>query len=266
MNPQYGKLSFKKRIKKINEKQRPKSSCNVHSINYSISSTYGGVEMGRKKSMNNSNLTQLNNSCIYNDTYLLPSRYNSINISENYISTMKNKNKSKNLLYEDSIKLKTKINKLKKELALAKSNNHKKEEEIRKREKAIEVAKNKLKGNNSFGNLREENIIIKLKDNYQILKSRIKKQVEENNKLQNDIKELNINDLEKENNHNMTLLKNKITEYNYNLQFNLDFNNELNLCNFDKKEFFNNHEYIKKMQKIIEEKVQKLIQCEKIYK
>ena len=257
MNPQYGKLSFKKRINKINQKQRPNSSCVIRSVNYSISSTFGG-EGGRKKSINNSKLVQLNNSCMYNNTFLLPSKNNSINISESYISTKNIKNKDKNALYEESIKLKTKINKLKKELDLAKSNNHKKDEEIKKREKAIEIAKNKLKENNSFGNLKEENIIIKLKDNYQILKSRIKKQVEENNKLQNEIKQLNINDLEKENNNNLFLLKDKIDEYNVNLQFNLDFNNELNLCYFDKKEFINNHTYIEKMQKIIDEKSKKI--------
>ena len=257
MNPQYGKISFKKRINKINQKQRPNSSCVIRSVNYSISSTFGG-DGGRKKSINNSKLFQLNNSCMYNNTFLLPSNNNSINISESYISTKNIKKKDKDALYEESIKLKTKINKLKKELDLAKSNNHKKEEEIKKRERAIEIAKNKLKENNSFGNLKEENIVIKLKDNYQILKSRIKKQVEENSKLQNEIKQLNINDLEKENNNNLFSLKDKIDEYNVNLQFNLDFNNELNLCYFDKKEFINNHTYIEKMQKIIDEKTKKI--------
>ena len=171
---------------------------------------------------------------------------------------MNMKNNNKTLLYDESIKLKTKINKLKKELALAKSYNHKKEEEIKKRERAIEKAKNKLRENNSFGNLKEENIIIKLKDNYQILKSKIKKQVEENNKLQNEIKQLNINDLEMENNYNLALLKDKIDEYNNNLQYNLDCNNELNSYTFNKREFYDNHLYIEKMQKIIEEKTKKV--------
>ena len=255
---QLAKISFKKRMNKINQKKRPNSSCFIRSTNYSINSTYGGMERSRKKSMNNINLTQLNYSCIGNNTYLLPSKYNSINISENNIPTLNYKNKSKNLLYEDSIKLKIKINKLKQELDLAKSENRKKEEEIKKREKAIETAKNKLKENNSFGNLKEENIIIKLKDNYQILKSKINKQVEENNKLQNEIKQLNINELENENNNNLILLKEKINEYNDNLQFNLMFNDELNLCTFNKKEFFNNHSYIEKMQKKINEKTKKI--------
>ena len=258
MNPQYGNISFKKRIKKINQKQRPNSSCIIRSSNYSINSIQLGQNDSKKKLLNTKNLSQLNNTCIYNNTFLLPSKLNSINVSDNYMSTINLKNKSKNLLYEDSIKLKTKINKLKKELALAKSNNHKKDEEIKKREKAIEVAKNKLKENNTFGNLREENIIIKLKDNYQILKSRIKKQVEENNKLQNEIKQLNILDLEIENHNNLVSLKNKIYEYNNNLKFNLKCDNELSSYKFNKKEFFNNHIYIEKMQKLIEEKTRKV--------
>ena len=258
MNPQQGKISFKKRINKISQKKRPNSSCIIRSGNYSISSTYISGDPTRKKNLNNSNLTQLNNSLIYNNTFLLPSKFNSINVSENYISTTNLKNKNTKLLYEDSIKLKTKINKLKKELALAKSDNRKKEEEIKKREKAIENAKKKLKEKNSFGDLKEENIIIKLKDNYQILKSKIKKQVEENNKLENEIKQLNINQLEMENFNNMMLLQDKINEYNNNLQSNINFNNELNLFCFNKKEFINNHSYIKKMQKKLEEKSNKV--------
>ena len=202
------------------------------------------------------NLTQLNNSCISNSNsnILFPSKSNVINNSEHYISTMNLKNKNKNILYEDSFKLKLKINKLKQELELAKSDNRKKDEEIKKREKTIEAAKNKLKENNSFGNLKEENIIIKLKDNYQILKSRINKQIEENNQLQNEIKQLNLKILENANNNNLILLKDKINEYKENLEFNLFFNDELNFCTFNKKEFFNNHSYIEKMQRKINEK------------
>ena len=230
----------------------------VRSSNYSINCTQAGIDSSKKKILNTKNLSHLNSSYIYNNTFLLPSKLNSINVSESYVSTMNIKNNNKTLLYEESIKLKTKINKLRKELALAKSYNNKKDEEIKKRERAIEKAKNQLKENNSFGNLKEENIIIKLKDNYQILKERIKKQVEKNNKLQNEIKQLNLNDLEAENNNNLAILKDKIDEYKNNLQYNMDCNNELNSYTFNKREFYKNHLYIEKMQKLIEEKTKKI--------
>ena len=260
MNQQYGKLSFQKRIKKINKK-RPNSSFKIHSsYNNSINSTYGAVEGGRKKSMNNSCLTQFNNSCVYDNSFLLPSKNSSKINSEYYIATLKvgETKSNKILLYEDSIKLKTKINKLKKELALAKSDNRKKDEEIKRREKTIEMAKNKLKETNTFGNLKEENIIIQLKDNYQNLKSRINKQIEDNNQLFNDIKNTNLNELEENNINKLYFIKQNINEYNSNLQFNLDFNREMNLGELNRKEFINNHSIIEKMKKKLEEKQEKI--------
>ena len=250
MNQQYGKLSFQKRIKKF-QKKRPNSSCRIYSSNNSINSTHGGAEGGRKKSMNNSYLIQLNSSLMYDNNFLLPTKNTSIYNSENYIATLKAKETKGNkiILYEDSIKLKTKINKLKVELAFAKSDNRKKDEEIKKREKAIEMAKSKLIEPKTYGNLKEENVIIKLKDNYQYLKSKINKQIEENNQLMNEIKNTNLNALEENNNNKVFFIKKNINEYHNNLQYNLGFNDELTLCEQNKKEFINNHSNIEKMKK-----------------
>ena len=76
--------------------------------------------------------------------------------------------------------MKTKINKLKKELAILKSDNLKKTEEIKKRKKDIIIAINR---ESTFGNLKEENIISKLKDNYDNTKNKIKNMKENNFKL-----------------------------------------------------------------------------------
>ena len=256
---EYGKKSFKKRIDKIHLKKRPNSSCQIGSSNSSTNKIYG--EGRKRKYLNNSYLSQLNNSCVYN-TSILPSKFKSTNISESNASTMslknKNKNKGKSLLYDDSIKLKTKINKLKKELALTKSDIHKKEDEILKREKAIKKAKNKLKENNSYDQLKEQNTIIKLKDNYQSLKEKMSKQIEENNKLQNEIKIINLNDLQRENNINLHILRQKIKDYNNKLLSNLEYNNELQSLNVYKKLYLYNHSYIEKIQKKILEKSKKI--------
>ncbi len=86
----------------------------------------------------------------------------SIYNSEHYNATLKAKETKGNkiILYEDSIWLKTKISKLKKELVFAKNNNRKKDKEIKQREKALEMAKNKLIELKTYWNLEEINIII----------------------------------------------------------------------------------------------------------
>ncbi len=260
MNSQYGKLNFQKRISKINLLKRPNSSFDFHSVKNSINSTRINMDGSKKKILNNSKLIQLNNTNIYDNTFFLSTKNRSLNNSEDYNSTFKASKKKNNklLLYEDSLKLKTKINELKNELAITKSEIRKKDEEIRKREKAIEIAKNKIKDKKSFGNLKEENIIIKLKDNYQNLTSKINKQNEENEKLANKIKKIDLDELEDINNNNILSLKEKINVYNKNLKSNLFFNNELNLCTFNEKEFIKNHKYIEMISKKIEEKTEKI--------
>ena len=145
------RLSFKKRITKISSsKRRPNSSFGIpSSTNYTMNSLYikKDKSLNLRKSQDISRNTQLNNSCYFVGKN--KPRYYSIKIQK----------KGKNLLYEDSIKLKTKINKLKKELAILKSDNLKKTEEIKKRKKDIIIAINR---ESTFGNLKEENIMISL--------------------------------------------------------------------------------------------------------
>ena len=176
---EYDKVSLKKRITKVNNsKNRPNSSFIFSSTNYTIHSLYGKGDksINLRKSKNLTKCSQLN-SCLYKNRKIL--RYNS----------MKSHKGNKNILYEDSLKLKTKINKLKKELVLIKRDNLKKEEEIKKRKRDIYIAKNQER---SFENLKEENIISKLKDNYDLLKNKIKMMKEKNNNLLNELKNINI--------------------------------------------------------------------------
>ena len=172
-NCEKDKLSFKKRITKINNiNHRPNSSFVFSSTNYTMNSLYGKGEksINLKKSQDLRKYTQSNNSCLYKNRKIL--KYNS----------MKTLKGNKNILYEDSLKLKSKINKLKKELVLIKRDNLKKEEEIKKRKRDVYIAKTQEK---SFDNLKEENIISRLKDNYDLLKNKIKIMKETNNNLFN---------------------------------------------------------------------------------
>ena len=106
---EYDRLSFKKRISKIsNSKRRPNSSFIVPSTNFTINSLYykGDKTLSVRKSQELSRYTQLNNSCYYDKNYLEKKQLE--------FTTSSSKKTSKTILYEDSIKLKTKINKLKK--------------------------------------------------------------------------------------------------------------------------------------------------------
>ena len=238
------RLSFKKRITKISSsKRRPNSSFGIpSSTNYTMNSLYikKDKSLNLRKSQDISRNTQLNNSCYF--VRKNKPRYYSIKIQK----------KGKNLLYEDSIKLKTKINRLKKELAILKSDNLKKTEEIKKRKKDIIIAINR---ESTFGNLKEENIISKLKDNYDNIKNKIKNMKENNFKLFNELKNINLFLNEKENTENIFLLKEKILQYNNNLKQNLEYNNKIFYTTyFNRDEFFSNHNWIENIQKQIEEK------------
>ena len=227
-NIEYDRMSFKKRISKINNnnsKRRPNSSFIIpSSTNYTMNSLY-------LKNNDVSKNTQLNNSCLYENKM-----QSKINLKKNII---------KNILYDDSIKLKKKINKLKAEIEIMKSNCRKKDEEIKKRKKDLLNAQNDKQNHDD---LKEENLIFKLKNNYENINYKIKIINEENNKMQSNIKYININKLAQENFVGLLLLKNKIQVYNINLRKNLESNNKLYLSNFNREEFFNNHHYIQQMQ------------------
>ena len=249
---EYDRLSFKKRISKIsNTKRRPNSSFIIPSTNYTINSLYtkGEKSMSIRKSQD-TKYTQLNNSCFYDINY-----YNKNKLRYNNNTTKSINNNNKDILYEDSIKLKTKINKLKKELSIMKSDNVKKTEEIKKRKRDIISAQTREK---TYDNLKDENTISKLKDNYESLKYKIKIMKETNSKLINDLKSMNLFSKEKENTDNLFLLKNKIFQYNNSLQQNLEFNNKIFFNYFNREEFFTNHNYIENIQKQIEEKSKKI--------
>ena len=238
---EYDRLSFKKRISKINNnnfKRRPNSSfIYPSSTNYTMNSLY-------LKNNDISKYTQLNNSCLYQKNNKIIS------------NLKKNRKNPKGILYDDSIKLKTKINKLKKEIEIMKSDNRKKDEEIKKRKKDLLNAQNNDVIN--YDDLKEENYITKLKNNYENIKYRIKIINEENNKIQNNLKTININNYEQDNLNNLFILKDKIQEYYINLKKNLEFNNKIHLSNFNREEFFNNHHYIQKIQYEIQTKKKKI--------
>ena len=241
-------LTFHKRISKLSSaKVRPNSSFGIPSTNYTINSLKGERSLSMRKSRELSKYNQLNRSYFFNRNYNSKSQIR--------CNSALDKKRNSKILYEDSIKLKTKINKLRKELLIMKSDNVKKSEEIKKRKREIISCKAREK---TYDNLKEENTISKLKDNYEFLRNKTKKMKENNNKLLNDLKTRNLFFQEQENENNLILLKEKIIEYNNSLQQNSEFDNQIYYTHFNREEFFYNHNYIESIQRQIDDKNKKI--------
>ena len=249
MNHEYEKISSLKKVKMIyTNSKKSSSSSNIFRAIDPSNILQTSLDKRKRFQMNKSQgfIMQLNNSLIY----------------PNLISTCKSsifsrKDLAHKLLYDDIIKLKSKLNKLQLELIFVKSVNRKKEEQIKKAEKILENAKSKEKEKN-IENLKEQNQIIKLKENYHNLQDKKIKLCEYNNKMEKDIKATNIKEIELRNNNNLITLKDKINEFQNILIYNRESGKKLLLHKDKKINFFNNHIYLEAVLHNIENKNKKI--------
>ena len=223
------KNAFNRRLNMIKMKKTESSPCILAKTNYNISFKNIGPKE-KTINLNNSQKFKLNNSSILNRSFL--------NNSYSFIKT--NSNISHKILYDDNIKLKNKLNKLKEELTILKGEHHKKEEEIKKVQKILENSKKKVKEKRYFKILREQNQMIKLKEKFQELQSQIKEKAEENKAILNKIKNTDIEEFENENMKEIEIFKEKIKEYRNNINDNKEYEKELNKSELDKEIYINN--------------------------
>ena len=270
MNPQYGKISFQKRLNKIQMKKRPNSSCiNIHSNNTTLPNNR--PYFNRLKSTHNySQIIQPNSSILHKSMINNHTNNNNTVVSlksGHYISSYTNKNFSKNNnpnLYKENIELQTKINLYKKEIDLLKSENNKRSEEILKRTRIIETANNnKYKSSNTVPKLKFQTTIIKLKDYYQKLKFNLLKAKENNLNLSNEIKTINVNELSDKNEKTFQNIKQIVNSFHNSQQSTFENNYIINDCISKKNIFCNNHICIEEIQKRIEEKKLNVIKLKK---
>lgn len=208
------------------------------------------------------------NKTNYNFNLYKPSLKNS-----NTHKTNENINESAEhkLLYEDIIKLKTKINKLKMELSFLKSLNRKKEEEIRELEKNKEEAKYYQGKNDNkifFKKLNYLKEIVRLKNIYEEIKIKLRNQKDLNNNILNQIKSLDIAELKNKNEENLKILKQKVEEFNKLRKINEELEQEIQDSDWFKKKFMENHKFLTNLRidlnkildkiKILKEKSDKL--------
>ena len=187
------------------------------------------------------------------------------------ISTNISESVEHKLLYEDIIKLKNRLNKLKMELSFLKSLNRKKDEEIRELEKYKEEAKyyqGKNDNNIFFQKLKFLKEIVKLKNIYEDIKIKLRKQKEINNNIMNQIKSIDITELKNECEESLKLLKKKLLEFNKIRKINLELEQKINKTDWAKTKFIENHQFLIKLKldfnekkfeiKILQEKASKL--------
>lgn len=220
----------------------------------------------RVNSMNENNKVN-NNYNIYRSSIVKNNK------DKNDVNTNINESNEHKLLYEDIIKLKTRINKLKMEYSFIKSLTRKKDEEIRELEKYKEEAKyyyGKNDRNLFFEKLKYLKEIVDLKNKYEEIKIKLRKQKDDNNTIINQIKSLNIAELKKKVDEKLKQLKKNVEEFNKIRKKNEELEEEISKASVSKDKFMENHKFLIKLKldysqkklliKIMEEKLEKLKQ------
>ena len=220
----------------------------------------------RVNSMNENNKVN-NNYNIYRSSIVKNNK------DKNDVNTNINESNEHKLLYEDIIKLKTRINKLKMEYSFIKSLTKKKDEEIRELEKYKEEAKyyyGKNDRNLFFEKLKYLKEIVDLKNKYEEIKIKLRKQKDDNNTIINQIKSLNIAELKKKVDEKLKQLKKNAEEFNKIRKINGELEEEISKTSVSKDKFMENHKFLIKLKldysqkklliKIMEEKLEKLKQ------
>jgi hypothetical protein len=220
----------------------------------------------RVNSMNENNKVN-NNYNIYRSSIVKNNK------DKNDVNTNINESNEHKLLYEDIIKLKTRINKLKMEYSFIKSLTRKKDEEIRELEKYKEEAKyyyGKNDRNLFFEKLKYLKEIVDLKNKYEEIKIKLRKQKDDNNTIINQIKSLNIAELKKKVDEKLKQLKKNVEEFNRIRKINEELEEEISKTSVSKDKFMENHKFLIKLKldysqkklliKIMEEKLEKLKQ------
>ena len=175
------------------------------------------------------------------------------NITNNINQTVEHK-----LLYEDIIKLKSKINKLKMELSFLKGLNRKKDEEIKELEKYQEEVKyysDKKENNAFYKKLEISQEIIKLKNKYESIRIEYAKQKDINQNLIKKIKYIDISAINKEINELKKILISKVEEFKILKKENDELEKKLSNSDWIKNKYEENHKFISQLKFNISKKL-----------
>ena len=200
------------------------------------------------KNPKNIQLLDLNKISVHNSLNSLNSIKTLKHSSQNTNTFKDNdENDEKGIIYEDNIKLKTKINRLKIELFLLKSLNKRKDEEIKELNKYLEDAKsyNGKKDKNIFlQKIKSENIIIKLRDCYENIKLKMREKNNINRAIIKKMKGIDISELIRKNEDETKILKDKFEVLKFKNDINEEIQKKLNQTNWKRQRYLDNYDYL----------------------
>ena len=165
------------------------------------------------------------------------------------------------LLYENNIKLKTKINKLKLELFFAKSLSRKKDEEIAELNKHLEEAKlssGKPDKQIYIEKVKYENKIMKLKNTFENLIEKIREKTNDNNSLLKQTKRIDINELINKIDEQTKILKAQYEILKSKNKINFDTQLKLNKSNWKKYKYLENDKFLNRLKSEFNKKLLKV--------
>ena len=165
------------------------------------------------------------------------------------------------LLYENNIKLKTKINKLKLELFFAKSLSRKKDEEISELNKHLEEAKlssGKPDKQIYIEKVKYENKIMKLKNTFENLVEKIREKTNANNSLLKQTKRIDINELINKIDEQTKILKAQYEILKSKNKINLDIQLKLNKSSWKKYKYLENDKFLNRLKSEFNKKLLKV--------
>ena len=165
------------------------------------------------------------------------------------------------LLYENNIKLKTKINKLKLELFFAKSLSRKKDEEIAELNKHLEEAKlssGKPDKQIYIEKVKYENKIMKLKNTFENLVEKIREKTNANNSLLKETKRIDINELINKIDEQTKILKAQYEILKSKNKINLDIQLKLNKSSWKKYKYLENDKFLNRLKSEFNKKLLKV--------
>ena len=236
---------YKTKFKKTPNTSKYSSQNSLLISKYKIIDDKNKTINNQKKSIKlNMSKINTNNSFISIRSKIPNSFHNNTNIS----FSIKDENPDKSFLYEENIKLKAKINKLRFDLFLNKRLNEKKDEEIKEMNKNLEEAKilfEKKKEKIYYINkINYEKKIIRLKNYYENVKFQLREAKEENNILMSKIKAINNEELMHNNEEEIKKLKKKRDELNFKDIKNIMASKKLKNFNSNKQKYIENYEYL----------------------
>jgi len=236
---------YKTKFKKTPNTSKYSSQNSLLISKYKIIDDKNKTINNQKKSINlNMSKINTNNSFISIRSKIPNSFHNNTNIS----FSIKDDLPDKSFLYEENIKLKAKINKLRFDLFLNKRLNEKKDEEIKEMNKNLEEAKilfEKKKEKIYYINkINYEKKIIRLKNYYENVKFQLREAKEENNILMSKIKAINNEELMHNNEEEIKKLKKKRDELNFKDIKNIMASKKLKNFNSNKQKYIENYEYL----------------------